>query len=328
MTLTQLEVLIALDECRSFSRAAMRLGTTQSAVSHALRVLEAQFGVKLALRDASGVAMTDAGERLLLRAREMTALAATMAQELVDARDLKSGTLRIGSFGPTSTMHLLPPWLAAFKKRHPGVQVRIEEESDEVVDQWLLQKRVELGFVIVPDERFEVLPVVQDEFVAILPAKHSLAKLQAVPISALTGLDFVLSEAGGGPVIVPILQKNDARPNVLYHLTQIVSILEFVRRGLAVSVAARLALPDTPKGVVYRPLSPAQPRTVGLACLDAAKLSPLARFGTWPKRRSRHIRSAYRYLFDSCLRTFHAGYRHFYLNKIVRPACRKLFSFC
>ena len=277
MTLTQLEVLIALDECRSFSRAAMRLGTTQSAVSHALRALEAQFGVKLAQRDASGVAMTDAGERLLLRAREMTALAATMAQELVDARDLKSGTLRIGSFGPTSTMHLLPPWLAAFKKRHPGVQVRIEEESDEVVDQWLLQKRVELGFVIVPDERFEVLPVVQDEFVAILPAKHPLAKLKTVPISALTGLDFVLSEAGGGPVIVPILQKNDARPNVLYHLTQIVSILEFVRRGLAVSVAARLALPDAPKGVVYRPLLPAQPRTVGLACLDAAKLSPLAR---------------------------------------------------
>ncbi len=277
MTLTQLEVLIALAECRSFSRAAMRLGTTQSAVSHALRALESQFAVKLAQRDASGVLMTDAGERLLLRAREMTALAATMTQELTDARDLKTGTLRIGSFGPTSTMHLLPPWLAEFRKRYPDVQLRIEEESDEVVDQWLLEKRVELGFVIVPDERFEVLPLVQDEFVAILPAKHPLAKRPAVPISALTGLDFVLSEAGGGPVIVPILQRHGARPHVLYHLTQVVSILEFVRRGLAVSMAARLALPDPPKGVVYRPLSPAQPRTVGLACLDVARLSPLAR---------------------------------------------------
>jgi DNA-binding transcriptional LysR family regulator len=277
MTLMQLEVLIALAECQSFSRAAMRLGTTQSAVSHALRTLETQFAVRLAQRDASGVRMTDAGERLLLRAREMTALAATMTQEAVDARDLKIGTLRIGSFGPTSTMHLLPPWLATFKKYHPHVQVRIEEESDEVVDQWLLQKRVELGFVVAPDERFEVLPLVQDEFVAIVPAGHPLAECEAVPISALTGLDFVLSEAGGGPVIEPILHKHGARPNVLYHLTQIVSILEFVRRGLAVSMAARLALPDPPQGVVYRPLLPAQPRTVGLACLDVAKLSPLAR---------------------------------------------------
>lgn len=277
MTLAQLEVLITLDECRSFSRAAMRLGTTQSAVSHALRALETQFGVKLAQRDASGVTMTDAGERLLLRAREMTALAATMTQELGDAKELKTGTLRIGSFGPTSTVNLLPPLLAAFKKRHPGAQVRIEEESDEVIDGWLLQKRVELGFVVVPDERFEVLPLVQDEFVAILPAGHPLAQHKAVPVSALTGLDFVLTEAGCGPVVVPILQKNIALPKVLYHFTQIISILQFVQQGLAVSVAARLALPDAPQGVVYRPLLPTQPRTVGLACLDAARLSPLAR---------------------------------------------------
>jgi DNA-binding transcriptional LysR family regulator len=66
-------------------------------------------------------------------------------------------------------------------------------------------------------------------------------------------------------------------PKVLYHFTQIISILQFVQRGLAISVAARLALPDAPEGVVYRPLLPAQPRTVGLACLDVAKLSPLAR---------------------------------------------------
>lgn len=277
MTLAQLEVLIALAECRSFSRAAMRLGTTQSAVSHALRALETQFGVRLAQRDASGVQMTDAGLRLLGRAREMTALAATMSQELTDARAMKTGTLRIGSFGPTSTMHLLPPWLAGFKKTHPDVQLRIEEESDEVIDQWLLEKRVELGFVLVPDERFEVMPLVRDEFVAVLPADHPLAEAPSVLISDLSGLDFVLTEAGGGPVIIPILQKHGARPHVLYHLTQIVSILEFVRRGLAVAVAARLALPDAPAGVVYRPLRPAQPRTVGLACLDVARLSPLAR---------------------------------------------------
>jgi len=56
--------------------------------------------------------------------------------------------------------------------------------------------------------------------------------------------------------------------------------------GLAVSVAARLALPDAPEGVVYRPLLPAQPRTVGLACLDVAKLSPLAR-AFWDTARER-----------------------------------------
>jgi DNA-binding transcriptional LysR family regulator len=110
-----------------------------------------------------------------------------------------------------------------------------------------------------------------------LASSPLLAALLAVPIRAIDGLDFVLSEAGGGPVILPLLQRHDARLNVRYHFTQVVSILEFVRRGLGVSVAAGLALPDDHAGVVYRPLLPTQPGTVGLACLDVSKLSPLAR---------------------------------------------------
>lgn len=277
MTLNQLEVLIALDESRSFSRAAQRLGVSQSAVSHALRALESHYGLPLALRDASQFTMTEAGCLLLLRAREMTALAATAAQELGDARLLKTGTLRIGSFGPTSTVNLLPPLLAAFKRNHPHVQVRIDEESDEVIDHWLLQKRVEIGFAVLPDERFEALELAHDEFVAILPSAHPLAGLGAVPIEAFDTLDFVLTEAGCGPVILPILQKSKVRPQVLYRFTQIVSILQFVQKGLAVSMAARLALPGPPAGVVYRPLLPSQPRTVGLVCLEVGKLSPLAK---------------------------------------------------
>ena len=277
MTLSQLEVLIALDESGSFSRAAMRLGTSQSAVSHALRALESHYGIRLATRDASHVTMTDAGCKLLLRAREMTALAATLAQELSDAKNLKTGTLRIGSFGPTSTVNLLPPLLRIFKERHPGVQIRIDEESDEVIDSWLLQKRVEIGFAVLPDERFDTLPLVQDSFVAILPSTHPLAEQTSLPLDAFNGLDFVLTEAGCGPVILPMFHKNNVRPQVLYRFTQIISILQFVQQGLAVSIAARLALPEPPVGVVYRPLLPAQPRTVGLVCLSAEKLSPLAK---------------------------------------------------
>jgi DNA-binding transcriptional LysR family regulator len=277
MTFTQLGVWIALIETRSFSRAAVRLCITQSGVSHAVGALEKQFKVSLIDRDAAEFALTEAGAQFSIRAREMLALSDTLTQEMSDLHGLRLGTLRIGSFGPTSTLKILPPLLAEFKKRFPKVQVRIEEESDEVVDQWLLEKRVELGFVVAPDQRFEVKLLANDEFVAILPAKHPLAKLKAVPINAFDGLDFVLTEAGGAPVVEPILKQFNAKPNVLYRFPQMISIVEFARSNLAVSIAARLALPDPPKGVVYRPLAPAQPRCVGIACLSAAKLSPLAK---------------------------------------------------
>jgi DNA-binding transcriptional LysR family regulator len=56
-----------------------------------------------------------------------------------------------------------------------------------------------------------------------------------------------------------------------------ISLVEFARNNLAISMAARMALPDPPRGVVYRSLAPAQPRSVGLACLSTLKLSPLAK---------------------------------------------------
>jgi DNA-binding transcriptional LysR family regulator len=277
MTLTQLSVWIALVDARSFSRAAMRLGMTQSGVSHAIASLEKQFQVSLIDRNAVDFSLTQAGLQFSIRAREMLALSDTVTQEMSDLRGLRLGTLRIGSFGPTSTLRILPPLLATFKQNFPQVQVRIEEESDEVIDQWLLEKRVELGFVVAPDPRFEVKLLANDEFVAILPANHPLAKLKAIPIGAFDGLDFVLTEAGGAPVVEPILKQHNAKPNILYRFPQMISIVEFVRSNLAVSMAARLALPDPPKGVVYRPLAPAQPRRVGIACLSVAKLSPLAK---------------------------------------------------
>ncbi|HUH75930.1 MAG TPA: LysR family transcriptional regulator, partial [Devosia sp.] len=56
---------IAIAQDRSFTRAAARLGVSQSALSHALSRLEKRLGVRLLTRSTRSVALTDAGERLL-----------------------------------------------------------------------------------------------------------------------------------------------------------------------------------------------------------------------------------------------------------------------
>jgi DNA-binding transcriptional LysR family regulator len=92
MTLTQLGVWIALIETRSFSRAAVRLGITQSGVSHAIGALEKQFKVSLIDRDAAEFALTQAGAQFSIRAREMLALSDTLTQEMSDLHGLRLGT--------------------------------------------------------------------------------------------------------------------------------------------------------------------------------------------------------------------------------------------
>lgn len=276
MTFTQLEVFATLAQAGSFSRAAALLGITQSAVSHALRSLEKELGVVLFSRERAVPELTPAGARLLARAHEIRTLHEALVQDAKDARGLREGTLRVGSFGFTSSLRILPDVLARFAQRHPGIAVYIDEDSDDVVVRWLMERRVEIGFVVLPDERFETVPLVEDEFMVLLPADHPLAREPAIEPRALDGLPFVLTEAGCGELIQGMLDAAGARPRILYRFPQLLSILGFVERRLALSIAARLALPDVHPGVVYRPLRPRAPRRVGLAVRDGARLSPAA----------------------------------------------------
>ena len=72
---------------------------------------------------------------------------------------MKRGTLRIGSFGPTASLRLLPPVLEKYSAVYPGIEIHVDEGPDGEVAQWLTDHRVDIGFVTLPDERFDTFPL-------------------------------------------------------------------------------------------------------------------------------------------------------------------------
>jgi DNA-binding transcriptional LysR family regulator len=276
MTFTQLEVFAALARAGSFSRAAALLGITQSAVSHAVRGLEAELGIALVLREGAQSTLSEAGSRLLARTNDILQQREALLQEATTARGVARGTLRIASFGSTSSLRLLPSLLAAYQRVQPEVEVQIEEQDDATVIRWLLEQRAEIGFVTLPDDRFETVPLAEDEFVAVLPEGHRLAKRRSLHLRDLDGETFIRTGAGSGATIDRLLAETGASPRVLYRFEQLSSILGFVAQGHAVAIAARLALPDNAPGVLYRSLTPPQRRSTGLAVRSMKRLSPAA----------------------------------------------------
>ncbi len=276
MTFTQLEVFAALARAGSFSRAAALLGITQSAVSHAVRGLETELGLTLVLREGMQSTLSQDGSRLLVRANDILQQREALLQEATTARGVARGTLRIASFGSTSSLRLLPSLLAAYERLQPEVEVQVEEQDDATVIRWLLEQRAEIGFVTLPDDRFETVPLAQDEFVALIPEGHRLAKRHSVQLRDLDGEAFIRTDAGSGSTIDRLLAEAGAMPRVLYRFEQLSSILGFVSQGRAIAIAARLALPDDAPGVVYRILAPRQRRTTGLAVRSLKRLSPAA----------------------------------------------------
>jgi len=275
MTLTQLEIFSLVAELHGFTSAANRLGITQSAVSHAIKSLEQELGVELLRRHQSHIELSDIGQQLLLRARAMLGLASTLRQEAADARGMKRGTLRIGSFGPTSSIKLLPKILQHYRAAYPGIEIHVDEGPDRQVLQWLEERRIDIGFVVLPEERFDTFALVEDQMVALLPATHELARRDSLTLSDLCHDPFILTEAGSSELVSHLFSAARLTPDIRYRSSQLLSTLETVSRGDALTLVAELSLPNAEQPLyVKRPLKPPVKRQVGLAVLDQRQSSP------------------------------------------------------
>jgi DNA-binding transcriptional LysR family regulator len=123
--LGDLSAFVVVAREKSFTRAAAKLGVSQSALSHTIRQLETQLGMRLLARTTRSVAPTDAGERLLRNvAPRLEEIDAELAG-LTELRDKPAGTLRITA-GEHAATHLLWPALARLLPDHPGIKVEVD----------------------------------------------------------------------------------------------------------------------------------------------------------------------------------------------------------
>jgi DNA-binding transcriptional LysR family regulator len=275
-TLRQLELFVALAGADAIAAAGARIGMTPSATSHALRALEKTLGTTLIDRNAPEVELTQAGRQVLPHVRDVFAALHLIQAQANASAGLKSGVVRIGSFGASSSLKLLPPLLQSFRLRYPGIDVYVTEKADAEIEQDLVERRIEIGVVTLPKLQFDTAPMAVDELVAVLPEGDELAGADSVALSNLAGRSLILTHAGSQGLVARMFARANMQPKVTHELSQLLSILEFVARGQGVSIVASLALPKFHPGVVYRPLSPRASRRVGLACLNEARLSPAA----------------------------------------------------
>ncbi len=187
----------------------------------------------------------------------------------------KRGTLRIGSFGPTSSIKLLPRILQHYRAVYPGIEIHVDEGPDRHVLQWLEERRIDIGFVVLPEERFDTFALVEDQMVALIPADHELARRDSLTLGDLCHDPFILTEAGSSELVSHLFSAARLTPDIRYRSSQLLSTLETVSRGDALTLVAELSLPNAEQArYVTKPLSPPVKRQVGLAVLDQRQSSP------------------------------------------------------
>lgn len=116
---------------RSFTRAAVKLGVTQSALSQTLKRLEAELGIKLLVRTTRSVAPTFAGEQLLATLDPAMADIAASLDALKSQREQPGGTIRVTT-GKHAADTVLWPVLADLLPRHPDIHVEVSVDNSYV----------------------------------------------------------------------------------------------------------------------------------------------------------------------------------------------------
>src|SRR5438876_1509181 len=115
---------LAVARDKSFTRAAAKLGVSQSALSHTVRGLEARLGLRLLTRTTRSVSPTEAGERLLQTVGHRFEEIEAELESLSELREKPARTIRI-SAGEHAVNAILSPKLAKFLPQYPGIKLTI-----------------------------------------------------------------------------------------------------------------------------------------------------------------------------------------------------------
>lgn len=279
-SLRQLRVFVAVSRYGSFSRAGEAIGLSQSAVSHSMKELEVEMGVRLLDRTTREVALTDAGLRL---ANRVEPLLDELHAMLLDTRSFgtqHNGRVRIAS-SQTISAQLMPQCIACGEQQYPDIRILLRDQAQQLVLNSVRNAEVDFGIVIDPGENTDLdcEPILHEPFLMMCREDHPLAALPEVKWQALNGQKLVLQDyASGSRILIDgALKAQKVKAEIAQEIGHPATLFPMVEAGIGISVIPALALPG-PQGsrLVVKSLVPEFNRVLMLVKRKNRSLSPAA----------------------------------------------------
>ena len=272
MNLRDLQYLVALAETGHFGEAAERCHVSQPTLSAQVKKLEEYLGVQLFERQPKKVRLTDAGRRIVERARRVTQEAEEIRELARASRDPLTGKLRVGLI-PTIAPYLLPRVAPQLRRKLPGLSLMLYEYRTGPLLEKLRAGELDLAILALPADTagLETRSLFAESFLVAVPRRHRLAVRRRLKPADLAGETLLLLEDGhclrdqalDVCSSVPVQEEQDFRATSLETLRQMVA------SGLGITLMPRLATEGPfagARGIEFRPFAPPSPsRVVGAA---------------------------------------------------------------
>lgn len=259
-----LRIFLSVAENGSVTTTANELFISQPAVSKTIKALEQKLNLKLFHRDKRrGLILTDAGEKILLLARQMENMEERIYQTAFRENNFLGGKLRIASV-PIATTLILSKVLRAYREKYPAVTVEIKEGTPADVQKMLESYTADFAITYSPFATFDSEVLIEDEMVGIGFDKT---------VELRDGIENLIF-CRAGFEIVRKLFKVDVNKNLVVQNAE--TAIKLVEEGNGVGIISKLVLNATGGNVNICKVLPSIKTQLGLAAYDLSNLTPLA----------------------------------------------------
>ncbi|MFN3373118.1 MAG: LysR family transcriptional regulator [Chloroflexus sp.] len=280
MELRHLRYFEAVARHSHVTRAAAELHIAQPALSKQISQLERELGITLFDRVGRSLRLTEAGEALLPYARAILAQVEEARAAMAERVGLKAGRVSIGA-PPTVGAHLLPPLLAAFHQRYPGITLRLHEAGIQSLLDLLEAGLTDLAVVTLPvsDELLTVTSLLNEPLVLIVSTSHPLAGRSDVTMVELRNERWILSPASYElrEATLKACREAGFTPQTVMEGGETETLVRFVAAGLGIALVPALAVAGFHNVVSLTIRDQNLTRSLGLVWRSDRIASPAAR---------------------------------------------------
>lgn len=267
--LVKIRSFLAVANHGGFRKAAENLHLSQPALSAHVRDLETSLGVPLFHRTTRSVRLTNEGENFRVRAKRAIDELEAGVLELRDQAALQRGRVVIACV-PTLASYVLPPVLLAFRKKYPGVAIRILDEGARDLYRRVLNREADIGIGPRPNrvQDLKFQSMVHDRFVAVCSRDHALANRREVRLRELERYSILTLTDGSNvrTVLEDAFKKQGRHFEPAFELINHYTMGAMVESGLGITVLPSMSISmlSNPLLKTIKIIDPAISREIGI----------------------------------------------------------------
>jgi DNA-binding transcriptional LysR family regulator len=259
MELRHLRYFVAVAELGSVSRAAEKLFIAQPPLSTQIKQLEDEVGVKLLVRYARGVRLTEAGSAFLVEAKDLLARSERAKRQARHNNIATGGVVRIG-YVPSAGHTTLPRLLHRIRQMRPDAEIDVCELITPQQVQALCTGEIDVGLARSPinSGRVAVVAELDDPFCLAIPLAHPLSGAGPIDLRAAADCTFVSSSRQRAPAYfdqaLGLCSDAGFSPELRYEASTLYGVLDLVGAGLGIAIVPSSAVMLPRRGFTLRPL--------------------------------------------------------------------------